>query len=155
MPITSRLIAALVAAWCSAAPTWAFDVRPDHNKTGGSVRPNGHAQAEVCNAIGERHGMPNWLRDRILQSYDLPPGHHPDYEIDHLIPLCLGGADDVSNLWPQPRRTIEPEWNAEAKDRLEAKLCTMVCAGTLEVGAAQEAIARDWVAAYRQYWERH
>jgi hypothetical protein len=31
----------------------------------------------------------------------------PDYEIDHLIPLCLGGSNVFSNLWPQARRSIE------------------------------------------------
>src|ERR1700693_5174447 len=59
----------------------------------------------------------------------LPPGTHADYEIDHLIPLCLGGSDDRSNLWAQPRRSIEPTWNAEAKDRLERFMCDMVCGG--------------------------
>jgi hypothetical protein len=71
------------------------------------------------------------------------PGTHPDYEIDHLIPLCLGGSDDFSNLWPQPRRSIEPICNAEAKDRLERRLCDMVCAGQIDLGAAQEDIAKD------------
>ena len=33
-------------------------------------------------------------------------GPHPDYEIDHLIPLGIGGADDDANLWPQPRRSF-------------------------------------------------
>jgi transcriptional regulator with XRE-family HTH domain len=37
----------------------------------------------------------------------------------------LSGSDDFSNLWPQPRRTIEPKWNAEAKDRLERLICEM------------------------------
>ena len=47
-------------------------------------------------------------RDEVLLRYGLPAGPHPDYEIDHLIPLCLGGSDDFSNLWPQPRRSVEP-----------------------------------------------
>jgi hypothetical protein len=58
-------------------------------------------------------------------------GPHPNYEIDHLIPLCLGGSDDLSNLWAQPRRSIEATWNAEAKEQLEGKICNMVCAGQL------------------------
>ena len=97
--------------------------------------------------------MTNARRDEILTSYGLPPGTHPDYEIDHLIPLCLGGSNDPSNLWPQPRRTIEPKWNAEAKDRLEHLICDMVCAEQLEIAAAQEAIATDWIAAYHKYYE--
>jgi hypothetical protein len=93
-------------------------------------------------------------RDEVLLRYGLAAGHHPDYEIDHLIPLCLGGSDDFSNLWPQPRQTIEPKWNAEAKDRLERRLCEMVCAGELDIGTAQEAIGKDWIAAYRKYYGR-
>jgi hypothetical protein len=64
--------------------------------------------------------------------------------------LCLGGSDDFSNLWPQPRRSIEPQWNAETKDRLEHFICEMVCTGQLDIGTAQEAIAKDWIAAYQK-----
>ena len=35
---------------------------------------------------------------RAIADYGLPPGPHPDFKIDHLIPLCLGGGDDPSNL---------------------------------------------------------
>ena len=38
-------------------------------------------------------------RDEILKRYGVPPGTHPNYEIDHLIPLCLGGSDDPPNLY--------------------------------------------------------
>jgi hypothetical protein len=82
-------------------------------------------------------------------------GTHPDYEIDHLIPLCLGGADDPSNLWAQPRRSIEPTWNAEAKDRLERFMCDMVCNRQLDLATAQKAFAEDWIAAYHKYYEAH
>jgi len=92
-------------------------------------------------------------RDEILRRYGLPPGTHPDYEIDHLIPLCLGGSDDPSNLWPQPRRSIEETWNAEAKDRLEHLMCDMVCAGQIDIARAQEAFATDWIDAYQKYYE--
>ena len=92
-------------------------------------------------------------RDEVLIRYGLRPGQHPDYQIDHLIPLCLGGSDDFANLWPQPRRSIEPTWNAEAKDRLERHMCDLVCKGQLELSTAQEAFDRDWIAAYHKYYE--
>jgi hypothetical protein len=69
--------------------------------------------------------------------------------VDHLIPLCLGGADSDLNLWAQPRRSLEPEWSAERKDDLEHRLCEMVCAGELHVGAAQNETAEDWTESYR------
>ena len=48
---------------------------------------------------------------------------------------------------------IEPKWNAEAKDHLERTLCDLVCDGLLDIGDAQEAIIKDWIAAYHLYNE--
>jgi hypothetical protein len=150
---TSKLLA-IVIAGVLAAPAFAFEVRPNHDLTSGSVRIDGHDVNTTCGQSKAHRGSMNHARrDEILTRYGLPPGEHPDYEIDHLIPLCLGGSDDPSNLWPEPRRTIEPKWNAEAKDRLERHLCDLVCTGQLEIGAAQEAIAKDWIAAYHKYYE--
>lgn len=73
-----------------------------------------------------------------------------DYEEDHLVPLELGGAPkDPANLWPQPRNTTP--YNAGLKDTLENVLKVKVCSGALALADAQNAIAHDWVAAYRQY----
>jgi hypothetical protein len=152
-----KLVLDVAVAVALAMPALAAEVgiRPDLNKTGGSVRPGpyGHDPELVCNATGTRGPMPKARSDEVLTRYRLPPGSHPDYEIDHLVPLCLGGADDASNLWPQPRRSIEPNWNAEAKDRLERTLCALVCDKLLDIGDAQEAIIKDWIAAYHLYNE--
>ena len=51
------------------------------------------------------------------------------------------------------RRSIEETWNAEAKDRLERLMCNMVCDGQIDISAAQEAFATDWIAAYHTYYE--
>jgi hypothetical protein len=155
MAITSKLLA-IVAAGVLARPALAFEVRPNPDVTSGSVRIDGHDIKTTCGqSKAHRGSMRHARRDEILTRYGLPPGEHPDYEIDHLIPLCLGGSDDPSNLWPEPRRSIEPKWNAEAKDRLERRMCDLVCSGQLEIGAAQEAIAKDWIAAYHKYYEAH
>jgi hypothetical protein len=127
-------------------------IRPDPDSTEGSVRLDGHNRDRMCGfSKGNRGRMTPERRDEVLIRYGLPPGPHPDYEIDHLIPLCLGGSDDFTNLWPQPRRSIEAEWNAEAKDRLESKICYLVCSGEADLATAQEDIARDWIAAYHKY----
>jgi hypothetical protein len=136
----------------ATAPVCAFENLPDKNLTGGSVR-TGERDAACGHAKESRGRMNAVRRDQILSRYGLPPGTHPDYEIDHLIPLCLGGSDDPSNLWPQPRRSIEETWNAEAKDRLERRMCSMVCGGEIDIAAAQEAFATDWIAAYHAYYE--
>lgn len=48
-----------------------------------------------------------------------------DFKIDHYIPLCMGGANDVRNLWPQ-HKTIYT-----ITDPLEPLLCEKMAAGRL------------------------
>jgi hypothetical protein len=59
------------------------------------------------------------------------------WEIDHLIPRELGGADDVDNLWPQPIA------DAHVKDRRENALHRAVCGGAVSLEAAR-AEMRAW-----------
>jgi hypothetical protein len=69
-------------------------------------------------------------------------------ELDHEIPIGLGGATSTSNLWPQPR---DGDAGADKKDELEERLHDTVCAGQLPLAQAQDEIATDWLAAYRKY----
>jgi hypothetical protein len=62
--------------------------------------------------------------------------------------VSLGGCGERTKV-----ETIEPKWNAESKDRLEQLVCDLVCNGRLDLATAQEAFARDWIAAYRKYYE--
>ncbi|MEK2645583.1 hypothetical protein [Bdellovibrio sp. BCCA] len=47
------------------------------------------------------------------------------FKIDHYIPLCMGGANDVKNLWPQHESVYQ------ITDQLEALLCEKMAAGRL------------------------
>jgi hypothetical protein len=70
-------------------------------------------------------------------------------EVDHLIPLALGGSNQVENLWPEPYNI---KWNAHVKDALETYLHRRVCSGQLSLREAQSAIARNWIDAYIRYY---
>src|SRR2546429_6408138 len=59
---------------------------------------------------------------------DSPPTCGALYELDHLIPRSLGGADAVENLWPE---RLEGPCNAHHKDRLHAFAHKEICAGRL------------------------
>jgi hypothetical protein len=69
-------------------------------------------------------------------------------EIDHLIPIDLGGANWLPNLWPQSHSTMP--WNSIKKDWLERRLRDEVCTGQIELNAGQHEIAKDWIKAYRK-----
>jgi hypothetical protein len=116
---------ALLVATSVYAQT-AIGTMPDPTLTPGAVRTTNIG--EIC-STGTRE-LRRWSRDRddrIMIEY----GPHPQYEIDHLIPLGIGGADDDANLRAEPRRSVEPIWNAERKDELEWKLRDLVCSGQL------------------------
>ncbi|WP_051450173.1 HNH endonuclease signature motif containing protein [Actinospica robiniae] len=65
-------------------------------------------------------------------------------ELDHLVPLELGGANDVANLWPEIGKLPNP------KDKVENDLREEVCSGKVSLAAAQKAIAADWMTAEAQ-----
>ena len=105
---------------------WTRSVRPPEAYTEGMKRGDILA-----------HGYP----DRSLQNYQL----------DHLIPLELGGdPTDPGNLWAEPLHPADG-WGAGLKDELEHKLNYLVCTGRLPLTAAQHDIATDWESAYNRY----
>jgi hypothetical protein len=99
------LLAAALIAIAQAASAQA--IVPDPTLTPGAVRT---VDVEAICSTGTRQ-LRHWSRERddaIMAEYGLAPGPHPDYEVDHLVPLGIGGADDDKNLWPEPRRSVEP-----------------------------------------------
>jgi hypothetical protein len=76
-------------------------------------------------------------------------------EYDHLVPLELGGdPNDPANLWVEPNDNPNATSTFNSKDVLENRLNALVCSGQLTQAAAQDAIASNWVAAYRTYLEQ-
>jgi hypothetical protein len=113
---------------------------PDAHATPGDVRS--HSRAELCapsfRAGAYRHTGAA-LKRRVCALYGIRrrcPGK--SYELDHLVPLELGGADVAANLWPQPIA------EARVKDKLENALHRAVCKGSISLGEAQRCIAKDW-----------
>jgi len=136
-----------------APPLFAISVAsaaqlPDRTRTPGAIATS--STAAVCRP-GYAHvarNVPYHIRDAVYTAYGLPRGHRTPsggyvgprrgYVIDHLVPLELGGANDVHNLWPQPRN------EAYAKDRVEDELHEAVCSARMRLVDAQQKIVRDW-----------
>jgi hypothetical protein len=79
--------------------------------------------------------VPRSLRHGAYRKYGITSPNPGDYQLDHLIPLCLGGSNSIRNLWPQSYRTSP--WNAHVKDVLERRTCNLVGAGKVDLKTAQ------------------
>jgi hypothetical protein len=125
-------------------------IRPDPKLTPGAVVDVPFD--EMCKpgyAARVRH-FDRFVRNEAFRLYGLSNVDRRDYELDHLIPISLGGdPSDIKNIWPESRLT-DP-WNAEVKDMLEDVLHREVCAGKVGLAVAQWAIRTDWVEAYQLY----
>jgi hypothetical protein len=129
--------------------------RPDPRKTPGVINPDvtsANLDATICRPGYTREIRPEAAYTNRIKREQLNAmgGADPkEYELDHLIPLSLGGhPNDPRNLWTQPR---SGEWNAQKKNNLALRLRGLVCRREVELGAAQQEIARDWIGAYRRY----
>ncbi|HEX2914307.1 MAG TPA: HNH endonuclease signature motif containing protein [Chloroflexia bacterium] len=121
---------------------------PDPNLTPGDVFP-GVTAKEVCVS-----GYTKTVRDvstaekqEVLNRYHLAY-EAGKYEVDHFIPLELGGSNDLKNLWPEP---YSPLPGARQKDKVENALHQAVCDGKMSLPQAQQIIRQDWYAYYLQH----
>ncbi|WP_264776793.1 sunset domain-containing protein [Deinococcus aetherius] len=124
-------------------------VVPDPIKTSGDVLtsdPNIICKPGYTQTV---RNVPQALKEQVYQSYGIKSREKGEYEVDHLISLELGGSNSVRNLWPESYQT--KPLNAHVKDQLENRLHDLACSGKITFQEAQQAIARDWQAAYVQY----
>ena len=94
----------------------------------------------------------NGVKKKLMREAGIDAARIGDYELDHLVPLALGGHPrKLSNLMLQP---WEGDRGAKAKDVLERRLQLLVCHGELDLTDAQLCIAQDWQACAVQYPRR-
>ena len=77
-------------------------------------------------------------------SYPQPTGA---YEVDHFIPLEIGGSNDIKNLWLEP---ASPTPGFHQKDQFENFEHDQVCKGSISVAEAQSRMTSDWYF----YWQQ-
>lgn len=87
----------------------------------------------------------------VYEWYSIPRPHRNSgenqvCELDHLVPLELGGADGLGNIWPEcgPADTVLRKRYFKIKDHVENYLADEVRAGRMPLREAQRGIAEDW-----------
>jgi hypothetical protein len=86
------------------------------------------------------------MEQKVFGRYRLPWARRAEFKIDHLIPVELGGADTIDNLWPQSVRT--KPYGADRKELLTEVLLERIARKQITLEQAQEQIRRDWIDAF-------
>lgn len=123
------------------------ELLPDPRCTPGAIDP-AVTQANIGSTIC-RAGYTRTVRPPESQTEDFKwhvaeaayGQHDVSGELDHLVPLELGGDNDARNLW------VEAGPIPNAKDRVEDALKHAVCDGRITLRAAQLKISRNWIKA--------
>ena len=79
------------------------------------------------------------IKIKLIRELEIPEELLVDFELDHRVPLALGGAPS------EPRNLELQPWDeAGEKDRIEACLSRAVCAGAITLDEARRRIWADW-----------
>jgi len=125
----------------------AVSTNPDAECTPGAVM--GISVDIVCNTSTRgRRAVTKQMKDQVYKAYGVDSHPGGAFEIDHFIPLELGGSNDIANLWPEP---ANPKPGFHEKDKVETALHNEVCkAKTMTLEEAQRTIATDWLKYYNE-----
>ena len=129
----------------AVAPTGVPSIVPMPNPrlTPGAVQSSDTAAICTPGWASAHRDVSYQTKDAVAAEYGI--SSRSGYEIDHLIPLELGGANTVANLWPEPYNS---QYGAIEKDGLEDWLHEQVCNGNTSLAAAQHEIATNWYTAW-------
>ena len=84
--------------------------------------------------------VPDDTVSAVYKEYNITSHKLHEYEIDHFIPIALGGDNNLSNLWPEPK--LYPGY--QEKDFVQLYLRNQVCSGNLSLEEARADITNDW-----------
>ncbi|MEO7016223.1 MAG: hypothetical protein ABI067_06740 [Leifsonia sp.] len=147
----------LTAGECHYRPVNAArgGVLPDPACTPGAVDPavtQANIQQTICHRGYTSTVRPAWgltAPFKLISYSAYGSSHSATTELDHLVPLEVGGASSASNLWVEPNaqsaHTVD-----NPKDLVEGALNRAVCQGRVPLAAAQQAIATNWITALHQ-----
>jgi hypothetical protein len=100
----------------------------------------------IAQSEKDLRGVSVEMEQKVFARYKLPWTRRAAYKIDHLVPLELGGADTIDNLWPQ-RLRARP-YGPDRKELLAEVLLRRIARKEITIEQAQEQIRNDWIDAF-------
>jgi hypothetical protein len=97
----------------------------------------------------DRKGVTEEIERHLFDRYHIPWRRRAEFKVDHLIPIELGGADVMENLWPQS--LYARPYSVERKELLTQHLLARIAAGKMTLAQAQKEISEDWISCFVDY----
>ena len=126
----------------NSAPTQnsAYPIQPDLTITPGVLCASADTyrypeHIKYCN-----RSVSTGTKNAVIETYDqtfsftIESMQRTDFKIDHFIPLCMGGANERGNLWPQHKSVYA------LTDPMEMTLCQLLASAKITQAAAIEKI---------------
>lgn len=90
-----------------------YPTKPDSSLTPGSLcrDPDSYRYPEKI-PYCERDHLSSDTKNLVIENYRrrgyrIDPKKRSAFKVDHLIPLCAGGSNNMNNLWPQHKKVFE------------------------------------------------
>jgi len=107
-----------------------------------AAEPGGVIVGDICVAgySSNVRNVQQSVKNEVIKNYGIIDYNSTFYEIDHLIPLCLGGDNNIKNLWPE---YVGGE-GYKVKDNVEKCFLKKVCENKMLLSEAQNIMANNW-----------
>lgn len=108
-----------------------FPTSPNLSETPGKLCARSNKYRYPEHVLYCERNVDSYTKKAIIKKYDSLFGYQigsmnrTDFKIDHLIPLCAGGANDNENLWPQHKSVYM------ITDPIEPLICQKMLEGKL------------------------
>lgn len=121
-------------------------IYPNRTMTPGDIMSTNITEICVSGYSDTVRNVSQNTREIVFIMYKLSPNQpEGSFEVDHLVPLSIGGSNDIKNLWPQPK---DPRPGYKEKDVLENYYHRQVCDGKMDIKEAQAIMANNWFQGY-------
>jgi hypothetical protein len=140
---TVMFLALTMTTSMSFSMEWAsnkFPQGPDLRKTPGALCTNSTTYRYPEHIKYCARDVSSSLKNQIIAEYDKEFGftirqmNRGDFKIDHFIPLSIGGANDIKNLWPQHKSVYA------YSDPLESDVANLISQAKITQAKAIEVI---------------
>jgi hypothetical protein len=130
--------------------------KPNYSLTPGSSMTDNLNVICVSGYSATVRNVSEGLKQKVYKLYSVPKNERGSEngieisKIDHLIPLAIGGSNDITNLWPHYYNT-QSGMGVLKKNIIENTLHRKVCQNEIEIHEAWKCIALDWQSCYYKH----